>query len=207
MGQVRECVYVNPNCCCQPYRTPNANEFRVPMSRGVNRLQPSMLVTISGARSFGNVLNGCGWPAWFNRSYLVPFHTALVLTDRRTCAVNPPLEPQVVQSVGSIRIVWGHRNFPNVGVAVCPTNQACVFGGSASCYAYGVSISGSLATSGFPTSSFDLYQEQVFYGAADYEQICNPTSLNAKHCLTVAVAISIRGDFVSGFCSMCGPTQ
>lgn len=179
-GQVRECIFTNPNCCCQPYRVPDANEFRVPMSRGVNRLQPSMLVTISGVRTFGNVLNGCGWPAFYNRSFLVPFHTALTLSDTRFCAVNPPLQPDIVQTIGSLRIVWGHRNFPAVGVAQCVSNIPCGLGdidgvrATTSCYAYGVRISGSLVTTGSPTSSFELYEEQVFYGAQDYEQICNP---------------------------------
>ncbi len=74
-GQVRECIFVNPNCCCEPYRRPDPNEYRVPMSRGVNRLQPSMLVTITGVRQAGNTLPDCGWPGFFNRSFFasVPY--------------------------------------------------------------------------------------------------------------------------------------
>ncbi len=173
-GQVRECVFANPNCCCVPYRRPEPNEYRVPMSRGINKLQPSMLVTISGVRQAGNTLPDCGWPGFFNRSFLVPFHTALVLSESRQCVLNPPIQNNIVRSIGSLRIVWGHRSYPNVSIASCPTNEPCPFGGFVTCYAYGVSIHGELATIGLSTSSFDLYTERVFSGVADYEQICNP---------------------------------
>lgn len=110
-GAYKECVWVNPNCCCDQVFGPGCTEYRVPMSRGVNMPQPGVLATLAGVADFPGF--GCAVASFFNGSYFMPFGGGFSKTASVTCAWSDG-RPYVVSL--ALSLGWG-RN-------LCPTTSA-----------------------------------------------------------------------------------
>jgi hypothetical protein len=124
-GEVKECVWNNSNCCCES--VPLAcNEYRVPMSRGTNALQPSMLITVAGVATMPGV--PCSVHGFYNGSYLVPFGSRFSKADEIACTLPSGF---VVYYSRRITVDWARE--PCIGTFNSePTNppEYCGYDGS-----------------------------------------------------------------------------